>query len=163
MAGRSAAEPLAAPRHAARAAEIVLRLVVVAGLAVDAVVHLRLAPGYQLADPAGIGQGNLFRVEAAVAALVALLVLGTGSRLGYALAFVVAASALAAVVLTRYVEVPAFGPIPSMYEPVWFGQKTVSAVAEGIAAVAALVGVRTAGRRAAGTPTPFRPRPEVLS
>ena len=141
-----------------RAAETVLRVVVVIGLAVDAVVHLRLAPGYQLADPAGIGQGNLFRCEAAVAAVVAVLVLMTGSRLAYTLAFVVAASALAAVVLTRYVPVPAFGPFPSSYEPVWFGQKTVSAVAEGVAAVAALMAVLTTGRRTSGTRVPSRLR-----
>ena len=146
-----------------RSAEAALRVVVAAGLAVDAVVHLRLAPGYQLADPAGIGQGNLFRIEAVVAILAAVLVLVTGSRLAYAFAFAVAASALAAVVLTRYVEVPAFGPLPSMYEPVWFGQKTASAVAEGVAAVAALVGFFIAGRRTAGSHTLSHPRPKVPS
>ena len=150
----AAAEPVPAGRStSARVLEVLLRLVVAAGLAVDAVVHWRLAPGYQLADPAGIGQGNLFRIEAVLAALAAVFVLVTGSRLAYAVAFAVAASALAAVVLTRYVEVPAIGPLPSMYEPVWFGQKTVSAVAEGIAAVAALIGVRTAGRRRSGAHT----------
>ena len=148
---RPGAEPVVTRRNTStRVADTVLRLVVAAGLAVDAVVHLRLAPGYQLADPTGIGQGNLFRVEAVVAALVALLVLVTGSRLAYALAVGVAASALAAVVLTRYVEVPAFGPFPSVYEPVWFGQKTASAVAEGIAAVAALVGLLLSSRTRSG-------------
>lgn len=147
MTSRPGAEPVVTRRSApTQVADIALRLVVAAGLAVDAVVHLRLAPGYQLADPAGIGQGNLFRVQAVVAALVALLVLATGSRLAYALAVAVAASALAAVVVTRYVEVPALGPIPSMYEPVWFGQKTASAVAEGIAALAALVGLLLSSR-----------------
>jgi hypothetical protein len=29
-------------------------------------------------------------------------------------------SALAAVVVTRYAQVPAFGPMPSVDEPVWF-------------------------------------------
>ncbi|GAB4081014.1 hypothetical protein [Modestobacter muralis] len=149
---RPGTEPVVTrPIAATRVADAALRLVVAAGLAVDAVVHLRLAPGYQLADPTGIGQGNLFRVEAVVAALVALLVLVTGSRLAYALAMGVAASALAAVVVTRYVEVPALGPIPSMYEPVWFGQKTASAVAEGIAAVAALVGLLLSSRSRSGS------------
>jgi hypothetical protein len=122
-------------------------LVAAAGLVADAVVHLQLAPDYQLAAPAGIGQGNLFRVEAVVAVLVALWVLVRPSRLSFAAAFLVAASALAAVLLYRYVDVPAFGPIPSMYEPLWFPEKTLSAVAEAVATLAALTGlarVRTA-------------------
>ena len=114
-----------------------LGLVAAAGLVADAVVHLRLAPGYQVAAPAGIGQGNLFRIEALAAALVALWVLVRPSRLSFAAAFLVAASALAAVLLYRYVDIPAFGPIPSMYEPVWFPEKTLSAVAEAVAAGAA--------------------------
>jgi hypothetical protein len=116
-------------------------LVTAAGLVADAVVHLRLAPDYQLAAPAGIGQGNLFRIEAGAAVLVALWVLVRPSRPSFAAAFLVAASALAAVLLYRYVDVPALGPIPSMYEPSWFPEKTLSAVAEAVAAVAALVGL----------------------
>jgi hypothetical protein len=119
-------------------------LVVAAGLIVDAVVHFRLAPDYQLAAPAGIGQGNLFRVAAVAAILAALWVLVRPSRLSFAVAFLVAAGALAAVLLYRYVDVPALGPIPSMYEPLWFPEKTASAVAEAVAAVAALVGVARA-------------------
>lgn len=116
-------------------------LVAAAGLVADAVVHLRSAPGYQLAAPAGIGQGNLFRVEALVAVLVALWVLVRPSRVSFAAAFLVAASALAAVLLYRYVDVPPFGPIPSMYEPLWFPEKTLSAVAEALGALAALAGL----------------------
>ena len=59
---------------------LVLRVLVAAGLVVDAIVHLRLASGYQLGQPGGIGQGNLFRIEAVVALLVALYVLVRGSR-----------------------------------------------------------------------------------
>jgi hypothetical protein len=116
-------------------------LMVAAGLAVDAVVHLRLAPDYQLAAPGGIGQGNLFRIAAVAAVLAALWVLVRPSRLSFAAAFLVAGGALAAVLLYRYVDVPALGPIPSMYEPLWFPEKTLSAVAEAVATVAALVGL----------------------
>jgi hypothetical protein len=126
-------------------AGLVLRVVVAAGLVVDAVVHLRLAPGYQLADPAGIGQGNLFRVEAVVALAAAAFVLLRGSRLSFLVAALVGLSALAAVVVTRYVEVPALGPIPSMYEPVWFFQKSLSAVAEGVAGCLALLAAGVVG------------------
>lgn len=125
-----------------RPAGLALRLITVAGLAVDAIVHLQLAPGYQLAARGGIGEGNLFRIEAAMAIVVALGVLIRPGRTTYAAAFLVAAGGLGAVLLYRYVDVPAFGPLPSMYEPVWFAKKSLSAVAEGLAAVAALVGVR---------------------
>ena len=124
--------------------DLVLRLLVAAALVVDAVVHLRLASNYQLAFPDGIGGGTLFRVEAAVAILAAAYVLIRGSRASYALAFGVAASAFVAVVLSRYVELPAVGPIPSMYEPLWFFEKSLSAVAEGAGAVLAAIGIRYA-------------------
>jgi hypothetical protein len=120
--------------------DIALRLLVAAALAVDAVVHVRLAPGYQLAAPGGIGQGNLFLLEAAAAILVGLYVLLRGSRAAYAAALLVAGSAFIAVLLYRYVNVPAIGPIPAMYEPVWFFEKSLSAVAEGLGAVLAAVG-----------------------
>jgi hypothetical protein len=112
-------------------------------------VHLRLAGNYQLASPGGIGTGNIFRIEAVVALAAALYVLVRGSTLSYAAAFVVAVSALAAVVLYRYVDVPAVGPLPVMYEPVWFFQKSLSAIAEGVAAVAAGVGWLHASREVA--------------
>jgi hypothetical protein len=116
----------------------VLRAVIAAGLVVDAVVHLRLASEYQLAFPQGIGGGTLFRVEAAIAIAAAVGVLVRADRRTLLFAFVVAASAFVAVVVTRYVEVPALGPLPSMYEPLWFFEKSLSAVAEGLAATAAL-------------------------
>lgn len=117
-----------------------LALLVAAGLGVDAYVHLHLAPGYQLAAPGGIGQGNLFRIQAVVALLVAVAVLVTGHRLAFAAAAGVGFSAVAAVVLTRYVEVPAFGPMPSMYEPIWFFEKSLSAVAEAAVGVLGVIG-----------------------
>lgn len=120
---------------------IVLRLLISAALAIDAVVHLRLASYYQSAAPAGIGQGNLFRIEAAAAILAGLYVLLRGSRPAYAAAFIVAASGVAAVLLYRYVNVPAFGPFPAMYEPIWFFQKSLSAVAQAAAAALAAVGL----------------------
>lgn len=121
---------------------LALRVVTATGLVVDAVIHLRLASGYQQAAPGGIGEGNLFRIQAVVALLVALLLLLRGSRLAYLAAAVVAAAALAAVIAYRYVDLPAVGPLPSMYEPLWFPSKTVTAVAEAVALVGALVGLR---------------------
>lgn len=128
-----------------------LRLVTATGLVVDAAIHLQLAHLYQLVAPGGIGQGNLFRLEAVVAIISAILLVLLGNRLSFAIAFVVAASALIAVVLYRYVDVGAIGPIPSMYEPLWFTKKTVTAIAEALAAITAATGlfkIRQSGRPA---------------
>ena len=128
--------------------QLVLRALVAAGLAVDAYVHLHLASGYQQAQPGGVGEGTLFRVEAALAILAALWVLVSGSRPAYAAAALVGLGGAAVVVLYRYVDVPAIGPIPSMYEPIWFAEKAWSAVAEAAAGVLALTGfaIAAAGR-----------------
>ncbi|MHA7291234.1 hypothetical protein ACX80V_16495 [Arthrobacter sp. MDT3-24] len=127
-----------------------LRVLTALALFIDAGVHIYLAPGYQAASPGGIGQGNLFYLESAAAVLAALWVLFRGSRASFALALVVALSAFVAVVLYRYVDIPAFGPFPAMYEPVWFFEKSLSAVAEGAGALLAGVGVvRTAPKRRA--------------
>jgi hypothetical protein len=125
----------------ASVAAFTLRVPVSVALAVDAIVHVRMAADYQLAAPGGIGQGNLFRIEAAVAVAVGLYVLFIGSRTAFTAAFLVTASALAAVLVYRYIDVPSIGPIPSMYEPLWFFQKSLSAVAEGAGALLAASGV----------------------
>lgn len=89
--------------------------------------------------------GDVFRIEASAALLVALLVLvAPWRRSTWAVAFLIAASAFGGVMLYRYVDVGSIGPIPNMYEPVWFGQKALSAYAEAIAAVVAFVGFLTA-------------------
>jgi hypothetical protein len=127
----------------------VLRAVVACGLAIDAYVHADLAARY---DPisASISQGNLFRIEAGLSALVAALVLLTGRREIYALAVLVAGSALGAIILYRYLNVGKLGPLPNMYEPIWFAERGVAAVAEAIALAGALLGLAlpTVRRRA---------------
>lgn len=117
-----------------------LRLVTAAALGVDAYVHADLSGRY---DPikASISQGNLFRIESAVAALLALVVLVVPRREVYAVAFLVAASALGAILLYRYNNVGQLGPLPNMYEPLWFTKKTTTAVAEAVAVVTSVIGV----------------------
>jgi hypothetical protein len=117
---------------------LVLAVLAALGLAYDAKVHLDLAPGYD-AIGTTITQGGLFRVEAVVAILAALAVLVLDNRLAWAAAGLVGLGGVAAVLLYRYVDVPAIGPVPSMYEPVWFPQKSRSALAEGGVALVWLV------------------------
>ncbi|HEY1915692.1 MAG TPA: hypothetical protein VGH27_08960 [Streptosporangiaceae bacterium] len=123
-----------------RAAKLILRLLVAAALAVDAYVHADLAPLYD-AIHSSISQGDLFRVEAGVASAGALIVLAYGRRAGFALALLIAASALGAILLYRYVDVGTLGPIPNMYEPAWFPEKTTAAIAEAAATVLAAGGL----------------------
>ncbi|MCO6004350.1 hypothetical protein NE236_05090 [Actinoallomurus purpureus] len=119
---------------------LILRLLVVAGLAVDAYIHFHLA-GNMGSSGGGLSEGTLFWVQGVVAALVAVLVLVRATRLTYAIAFLVAASALGAVLLYRYVDVGPLGPLQNMYEPVWYTEKVVTTVAEAVATVAAALGL----------------------
>lgn len=138
----------AQPRTARHRGQLGLRAVIAVSLVVDAVVHLRLAGGYQQSAPSGIGAGNLFRLEAVVAVVVAVWVLWRGSRAALVAAFAVGFSAALAVVLYRYVDIPAVGPIPAMYEPVWFLEKSLSAVFEVMAAASAVAALALVpGRR----------------
>lgn len=139
--------PTSAPQPLTAVTSVVLRGLTALGLVRDAAIHLHLAAGYQESAGQGIGAGNLFRVEAVLALAAAAFVLLRGTRRAYAVAVLVAVSAIIAVVLYRYVDVPALGPIPAMYEPVWFAEKNLSVVAEAIAAIAAMAGL-TQSRRA---------------
>lgn len=120
---------------------LILRLLVVAGLGVDAYVHVHLAGDMGSSRGAAVSEGTLFRIQGIVAAVVAMLVLARADRVTYAIALPVAASALGAVLLYRYVDVGRLGPLPDMYEPVWYAEKAVTTVAEAVAAVAAALGL----------------------
>lgn len=121
---------------------------VAATLAIDAYVHATSAAIYDPPHAGLLTEGNLFRVEAAVSALLALLVLVRPSRWTFAPALAVAATAVGAVVLYRYVNVGAIGPLPNLYEPTWqVPGKLASAFAEGIAVLLSAAGL-TLTRRA---------------
>lgn len=147
--GPGAADPAAtAGRVRPPARELVLRALAAAGLAVGTYVHLDLAANYD-GNAAAISQGSLFRIEAVLTAVAALLVLLVRSRAAALVAFLVAAGALAAVLVYRYVDVGALGPLPAMYEPVWSAEKIFSAIGEAVAALAALLLLVSASRSSA--------------
>ncbi|WP_427007739.1 hypothetical protein [Pseudarthrobacter sp. H2] len=137
---------------------LVLRVLAAAALAVDAIVHARMAPGYQSAAPEGFGEGNLFLAEAVAAAAAGLYVLIRGSSPAWLLALLTAGGGLAVLLLYRYIDVPAFGPFPAMYEPVWFVEKTLTAFAQGAAvllvAIALILDRRSRPKTASGTSAP---------
>lgn len=117
-----------------------------------AYIHADLAGNF---DAIGdqVTEGALFRAQAAAAAVAALWLLIRPTRLAWWLALAVSAASLAAVVGSVYVEVPAIGPLPKLYEPVWYAEKGYAAAAAGAALVLAVTGLgagrtrRSSGRR----------------
>ncbi|GAA1228887.1 hypothetical protein [Oryzihumus leptocrescens] len=149
---------------------MMLRLVTAAGLAVDAFVHWNLAAQFDPlvgSGPVQVSEGQLFRLEALLALVAALLVLLVRRRWTVLVAFVVALAGVAAVLLYRYVDIGAVGPLPDMFDPTWYPQKTLSLVAEVVASVAAgtlLLRVRPQrGTPPAGASRTSAPPPPGLS
>jgi hypothetical protein len=118
-----------------------LRIATATALGIDAVVHWQNASAYD-AVAATVSQGELFRAEAAVAVVVGLLVLVRPRPSSWLAALLGAASALGAVLLYRYVDLGALGPLPDLYENTWqVPGKLLSAYAEGAAVVLAGLGL----------------------
>jgi hypothetical protein len=122
---------------AVRALAWTLQLTAAAGLIIDAWVHGDLASHYDVVR-ASISEGDLFRLEAVIALLVAVLVLFWSQWFIGVLAFLVAASAVGALLLSTYTDPGPLGPLPDMYEPTWFAEKQLALIAEIVAAVASL-------------------------
>jgi hypothetical protein len=118
-----------------------LTLVTVAGLGVDGYIHWHLAPRFDTltgTTSPHISQGELFRLEAGLSLIAILLVLLAPHRFAAVVAFLIAAGGLGAVLMYGYIDVGSFGPLPDMYDPTWYPEKTISAVAETAAAAGAL-------------------------
>ena len=146
----------------------VLRICAAAALIIDAVVHLKDARFYDASTQALLSQGQLFRIQAGVAIVVAAAVLIWPRRLVWLIAFLVAASAVGAVVLYTYVNVGSLAGLPDMYEPSWGPPgKALSAIAEGTGALFALAWPgrfgADAGADARHRPAGSTPRPHLDS
>ena len=119
---------------------LAVRLLTSAALAVSAGVHLDLSsPPYYAAGQLTLGA--LFLAQAVVAGLVALWVLLRPGRGSYTAAAAVAVASFLALVVSTYVRLPAVGPFPVLYEPFWYGDKVVAAVAAAVAVLAAVAGL----------------------
>lgn len=134
----------------------VLQVATAAGLTIDAVVHLRDADAYEQVQGILLRQADLFRAQAVVALVIALLLLVWPRPVVWALAALTAAAAAGAVILYTYVDVGAIAGLPNMYEPTWLPPgKMLSAVAEVATTVLALAGFvvtwRAARRHGRGT------------
>ncbi|MGW8730680.1 hypothetical protein ACWGNF_32155 [Streptomyces sp. NPDC055808] len=114
----------------------VMRGAASAGLAVDAYVHLDLAHRYSPIASSILSEGALFRIEAAAAIFAALLVVFWRHRAGDAFAWLTAAAGLAAILFYRYIDPGSLGPLPDMYEPIWFTSKVWALIGQAIAITA---------------------------
>lgn len=117
---------------------LALRVVAALALAASAYIHIDLAAGPLFADEQ-VSVAGLFIGQAITAALVALWVFARGSRLAWLATGGVGLASLAALVVSVYVVVPSIGPLPAVYEPFWYTEKVIAAIAAAIAAAAALV------------------------
>jgi len=116
-------------------------------LGIDAYVHLHDAHFYDSAATSSLSEGNLFRIQAIVAVVVAVALLIRPHPVVWAVAVLVTASAVGAVLLYTYVNVGALGPLPDLYEPTWVpAGKLASAVAEGLGTLLAITGFVVAVR-----------------
>lgn len=141
------------PASPRQATIVAVTLIAVAGLSIDAYVHLNLASTYAEAQ-APINEGVLFRAEAVLALLAALALITSRRRLPFVLGFAVAASALTLMLVSRYADLGPIGPFPDLYDPVWFPEKLWAAGGEAAAAIASAAGIlllsiRTGPRRSA--------------
>ena len=126
-----------------RRAPLLLRLLVAIAFGVSAYVHVDLAQGPKVA--AGeVTLAGLFLADAVAALLVAAWVLVRPSTLAWAVAVVVGASSLLALLVSTWVQVPGPGPLPTVYDPLWYADKVVAAVSAGVAAAGAAAGLVTA-------------------
>ena len=117
-----------------------------AALGVSAYLHVDLAQG-PLVSGGQITLAGLFTAQAVVATLTAVAVLVRPGRPAWIAVAAVALGSFAALVLSVYVQIPAVGPFPTLYEPFWYGEKVIAAAAAAIAAVTALVALVALSRR----------------
>lgn len=125
------------PSALGRAGSVTARLLGVALLVASAVTHFHLAPLYNIGPP--ITTGQLFIAQGIASCLVALWLLARGSSAAWLVATLLMAASLAAVLASVRLQIPEFGPLPSIYEPVWYPEKVLSAAVEGGLVLLALV------------------------
>ena len=129
-----------------RQAPAALRVVVAVAFAVSALVHLDLAERPWFAG-GEVTLSGLWLADAVAALLVGGWVLFRPSRAAWAVAVLVATGSLLALLLATYVQVPGPGPLPTVYDPLWFTEKVVAAGAAAVAAAGAAVALATTARR----------------
>jgi len=133
-----------------RVLRIALYALTGAGLIVNAVIHLQLAATFDAVTGSLLSQGDLFRIQAAAGILITVGLVIARRAWVAAIAAVIAIGGLGMLVLTTLVplDLTALG-LPAIFEPVWYSDKVIAALAQGIAALAAAALVLVERRRRA--------------
>ncbi|MDP9117913.1 MAG: hypothetical protein M3O28_11780, partial [Actinomycetota bacterium] len=120
---------------------------------IDAYTHYDLASRYAAITSGTVNQGVLFQIEATLAILAGVLLVIRLNLVTTLLTVALTAGGAVALVVYRYNNVGKIGPIPNMYEPVWFSEKKLSLVGELVALVAALglLAIATHAQRRSGS------------
>jgi glucan phosphoethanolaminetransferase (alkaline phosphatase superfamily) len=148
---RSPAVHATTARAGVTVGERLLALITAVLLGVDAYVHLHDAAKYDGFKSSVMTEGTLFRIQAVVAIVVAVLLLIWPRIITWLLSLLVAGSAAVAVTLYTYVNVGQLGPLPNLYENTWNEPgKVASAIAEAAAALISIIGLVVATRRRRG-------------
>ena len=113
---------------------IAARMLTALALLVNAYIHFVLAAPFDALVGTLVSQGNLFRVQGIVNILAAILILLIHRRWVGLVAAAIAAGGLAMLVASVYVpiDLSALG-LPVIYEPVWYPDKAIAAIAQSLA------------------------------
>jgi hypothetical protein len=107
-------------------------------LLLNAVIHVRLAGPFDANPGALLSQGALFRIQAVVNAVVAVLVVARPRPWTMLLALAVAAGGAAVLTITTLVPLDATAlGLPYLFEPAWYPAKQTSLVLQLLAAAVA--------------------------
>lgn len=121
-----------------RTLRIVLRVITAGALAGSGYLHLHLASRYAPIRTSTLSQQDLFVVQAVLAFVVAALLLLWGRLPAVIAALLLGAATLAAILTYRYVNVGTIGPLPDMYEPIWYTQKTATVYLDALTTAGAI-------------------------
>jgi hypothetical protein len=118
-----------------------LTLITLAALGIDIYVHWDVAHNYiGLPSPSFITEYGLFKFEAGLALVTALLLLARPNRLTAGLAALVLLGGAAALLVYYQFQVGKIGPLPDMSDHTWYPrpEKALSVIAELVGGVVAL-------------------------
>src|SRR5688572_7670190 len=123
---------------------LALRVIGALALGYSAYLHFRIATDRPpLFADGQVTLSGLFIAQAVAATIVSLWVLMQGARIAWLAFGAVAVGSLVALLMSVYVEIPSIGPFPAIYEPIWYTDKVLAAVAAGVATLTALVALAT--------------------
>jgi len=119
---------------------IAARIWIALALLVNAYVHFLLATPFDAIVGSLVSQGDLFRIQGVVNILAAVLILAVHRWWIGLVAAAIAAGGLVLLVASVYVplDLSTIG-FPVIYEPVWYPDKVVAVIAQGLALIGGLL------------------------